>query len=185
MSGPGITDRLENSMPTGINHKHRYTGEVHREGRQRSINFFLTTTKVLITTFKLKLKCLYRDRVVTASIQNLNLFCWTQFYTSEIYFSGFFGNILDNMKQEFSKNKELQESLRKFREDAKKLEDSQDLKDARRKFESIEGEKSFYSFQFSSKWNVMPLLGHFRGRAGFYFSLQSSTILRISLSLLL
>ena len=44
------------------------------------------------------------------------------------------------MKQEFSKNKELQESLRKFREDAKKLEDSQDLKDARRKFESIEGE---------------------------------------------
>ena len=48
------------------------------------------------------------------------------------------------MKQEFSKNKELQESLRKFREDAKKLEDSQDLKDARRKFESIEGEKVIY-----------------------------------------
>ena len=65
-----------------------------------------------------------------------------------IYFSGFFGNILDNMKQEFSKNKELQESLRKFREDAKKLEDSQDLKDARRKFESIEGEIPFYSVQF-------------------------------------
>ena len=43
------------------------------------------------------------------------------------------------MKQEFSKNKELQESLKKFREDAKKLEDSQELKDARRKFESIEG----------------------------------------------
>ena len=52
------------------------------------------------------------------------------------------------MKQEFSKNKELQESLRKFREDAKKLEDSQDLKDARRKFESIEGEIPFYSVQF-------------------------------------
>ena len=43
------------------------------------------------------------------------------------------------MKQEFSKNKELQESLKKFREDAKKLEESQELKDARRKFESIEG----------------------------------------------
>ena len=35
------------------------------------------------------------------------------------------------------------------------------------------------------KWNVTPLLGHFGGRAGFYFSLQSSTILRISLFLLL
>lgn len=46
------------------------------------------------------------------------------------------------MKQEFSKNKELQESLKKFREDAKKLEESQELKDARRKFESIEGEMS-------------------------------------------
>jgi RNA binding exosome subunit len=54
-------------------------------------------------------------------------------------FAGFFGSILENMKQEFSKNKELQESLKKFREDAKKLEDSQELKDARRKFESIEG----------------------------------------------
>ena len=52
---------------------------------------------------------------------------------------GFLGNIIENMKQEFSKNKELQESLKKFREDAKKLEESQELKDARRKFESIEG----------------------------------------------
>lgn len=54
----------------------------------------------------------------------------------------FLGNILENLKQEYSKNKELQESLRKFREDAKKLEDSQELKDARKKFESIEGEMS-------------------------------------------
>lgn len=54
---------------------------------------------------------------------------------------GFLGNIIENMKQEFSKNKELQESLKKFREDAKKLEESQELKDARRKFESIEGDK--------------------------------------------
>lgn len=52
---------------------------------------------------------------------------------------GFFSNILDNLKQEFSKNQELQESLKKFREDAKKLEESKELKEARRKFESIEG----------------------------------------------
>lgn len=47
------------------------------------------------------------------------------------------------MKQEFSKNKELQDSLKKFREDAKKLEESKELKEARRKFESIEGLKTF------------------------------------------
>jgi len=58
---------------------------------------------------------------------------------------GFLGNIIENMKQEFSKNKELQESLKKFREDAKKLEESQELKDARRKFESIEGGKDSWN----------------------------------------
>jgi hypothetical protein len=51
----------------------------------------------------------------------------------------FFGNILENIKQEYSKNQELQESLKKFREDAKKLEESKELRDARKKFETIEG----------------------------------------------
>ena len=36
----------------------------------------------------------------------------------------------------------MQESLKKFREEAQKLEESEALKDARRKFESIEGETS-------------------------------------------
>ena len=35
-----------------------------------------------------------------------------------------------------------QESLKKFREEAKKLEESEALKEARRKFESIEGTAS-------------------------------------------
>lgn len=52
----------------------------------------------------------------------------------------FFGNILKNIKDEYSKNKEMQESLRKFREDAQKLEESEALKEARRKFQSIEGQ---------------------------------------------
>ena len=36
----------------------------------------------------------------------------------------------------------MQDSLKKFREEAQKLEESEALKEARRKFESIEGETS-------------------------------------------
>ena len=53
---------------------------------------------------------------------------------------GFFGNILSNMKQEYEQNKEMQDSLQKFRNEAKKLEESDALKEARKKFETIEGE---------------------------------------------
>jgi len=52
----------------------------------------------------------------------------------------FLGNILSNIKQEFEKNKDMQDNLKKFREEAQKLEESEALKDARRKFENIEGE---------------------------------------------
>jgi hypothetical protein len=54
----------------------------------------------------------------------------------------FFGNLLDNIRQEYSKNKEMQDSLAKFREEAKKLEDSEALREARRKFQNIEGESA-------------------------------------------
>merc|ERR1719369_2243412 len=53
---------------------------------------------------------------------------------------GFIGNLLENLKSEYTKSKEMQDSLAKFREDAKKLEESDALKEARRKFQSIEGE---------------------------------------------
>ena len=52
----------------------------------------------------------------------------------------FVKNLIENIRSEFDKNKEMKESLKKFREEAKKLEDSEALKDARRKFESIEGD---------------------------------------------
>lgn len=42
--------------------------------------------------------------------------------------------MLDNIKQEFEKNKEMKENLKKFREEAQKLEDSDALKKARKKF---------------------------------------------------
>jgi len=52
----------------------------------------------------------------------------------------FMGNLLESLKSEYSKNKEMQDSLAKFREEAKKLEESDALKEARRKFQNIEGE---------------------------------------------
>ena len=47
---------------------------------------------------------------------------------------GFFGQVIENIKQEFDKNKEMKENLKKFREEAQKLEDSDALKKARKKF---------------------------------------------------
>lgn len=49
---------------------------------------------------------------------------------------GFFGQVFENIKQEMEKNKEMKESLKKFREEAQKLEDSDALKKARKKFVS-------------------------------------------------
>lgn len=53
---------------------------------------------------------------------------------------GFFESLIDNIKKESDKSKELKDSLNKFREEAKKLEESEALKEARRKFQNIEGE---------------------------------------------
>ncbi|XP_059399157.1 mitochondrial import inner membrane translocase subunit TIM44-like isoform X2 [Carassius carassius] len=53
---------------------------------------------------------------------------------------GFLGEFMDNLKQELSKNKEMKENIKKFREEARKLEESEALKQARRKYKTIESE---------------------------------------------
>ncbi|KAK5870284.1 hypothetical protein PBY51_024936 [Eleginops maclovinus] len=53
---------------------------------------------------------------------------------------GFIGELVDNIKQELNKNKEMKDNIKKFREEAKKLEESEALKQARRKFKTIESE---------------------------------------------
>uniref|UniRef100_A0A7N8Y2H8 Mitochondrial import inner membrane translocase subunit TIM44 n=1 Tax=Mastacembelus armatus TaxID=205130 RepID=A0A7N8Y2H8_9TELE len=53
---------------------------------------------------------------------------------------GFLGEFLDTLKQELNKNKEMKENIKKFREEAKKLEESDALKQARRKYKTIESE---------------------------------------------
>ncbi|GFR94484.1 mitochondrial import inner membrane translocase subunit TIM44 [Elysia marginata] len=52
----------------------------------------------------------------------------------------FFQTVIDNAKQEFKKNKEMKESIAKFKEETQKLEESEALKQARKKFETIEEE---------------------------------------------
>lgn len=53
---------------------------------------------------------------------------------------GFFGQVFENIKQEMVQSKEMKESLKKFREEAARLEQSEALKKARMKYENIEAE---------------------------------------------
>lgn len=52
----------------------------------------------------------------------------------------FIQQVIDNIRQDFKKNKEMKESLKKFREETQKLEESDALKKAREKFDHIEAE---------------------------------------------
>lgn len=52
----------------------------------------------------------------------------------------FIASIYDNIRQDISKNKEMKENLKKFREEASKLEQSEALQKARVKYQSIESE---------------------------------------------
>jgi mitochondrial import inner membrane translocase subunit TIM44 len=50
---------------------------------------------------------------------------------------GFIGGFIDNLKEEFNKNKEMRDSVSRFREEAKKLEDTDALKDVRKKYKVL------------------------------------------------
>ncbi|KAJ8363149.1 hypothetical protein SKAU_G00119800 [Synaphobranchus kaupii] len=52
----------------------------------------------------------------------------------------FLGEFVDSLKQELNKNKEMKDNIQRFREEAKKLEDSDALRQARRKYKTIESE---------------------------------------------
>ena len=62
--------------------------------------------------------------------------CGGERYFSSQRKAGFFQELVDNVKQGFEKNKELKQSIKQFREEAKKLEQSDALKEARSKFVS-------------------------------------------------
>ncbi|KAK2835500.1 hypothetical protein Q5P01_015984 [Channa striata] len=68
---------------------------------------------------------------------------------------GFLGEFLDSLKQELNKNKEMKESIKKFREEAKKLEESDALKQARRKYKTIESETAKTSEVLKKKFGTI------------------------------
>nr|XP_002761726.2 mitochondrial import inner membrane translocase subunit TIM44 isoform X1 [Callithrix jacchus] len=53
---------------------------------------------------------------------------------------GFLSGLLDNIKQELAKNEEMKESIKKFRDEARRLEESDTLQEARRKYKTMESE---------------------------------------------
>lgn len=71
-----------------------------------------------------------------------------RFYSSHGKQPSFLSNFIDNLKQELAKNKEMKENLRKFREEAEKLEQSDALKKARAKYMSVENEASALKARF-------------------------------------
>ncbi|KAH8278981.1 hypothetical protein KR018_012086 [Drosophila ironensis] len=74
--------------------------------------------------------------------------------------AGFFSQFIDNMRNEMDKNKEIKDNIRKFREEAQKLEESDALKSARQKFNIVESEAQ----KSSSK--LKEQLGAIKDRVG-------------------
>ncbi|XP_078054601.1 mitochondrial import inner membrane translocase subunit TIM44 isoform X1 [Mustelus asterias] len=65
--------------------------------------------------------------------------CQVRCYASEGK-KGFLSGLLDSIKQELAKNKEMKDSIKKFRDEAKRLEESEALQRARKKYKTIESE---------------------------------------------
>lgn len=55
---------------------------------------------------------------------------------------GFLAGLIENVKQEMNKNKEMKDNIKKFREEAQKLEQSEALQEARRKYQGLETDAS-------------------------------------------
>ncbi|XP_042198686.1 mitochondrial import inner membrane translocase subunit TIM44 [Callorhinchus milii] len=64
---------------------------------------------------------------------------------------GFLSGLLENIKQELTKNKEMKDSIKRFREEAKRLEESDALQQARQKYKNIESETLRTSGVFKKK----------------------------------
>ncbi|KAJ1084808.1 hypothetical protein NDU88_004954 [Pleurodeles waltl] len=65
---------------------------------------------------------------------------------------GFLSGLLNNIQQELAKNKDMKESIKKFREEAKRLEESDALQQARKKYKNIESETVRTSEVFKKKF---------------------------------
>ncbi|KAL7668053.1 hypothetical protein ACOME3_008771 [Neoechinorhynchus agilis] len=87
---------------------------------------------------------------------------------------GFVSSLIDNIKEEFSKNKEIEENIRKFREEARKLETSDALLEAKKKYKSFEDETKKSSQYLKEKVGILGevLKGSEFGKQASQFSKQ-------------
>ncbi|XP_032593377.1 mitochondrial import inner membrane translocase subunit TIM44 isoform X2 [Drosophila grimshawi] len=90
-----------------------------------------------------KLAALTRERAcfITYQLASSNLQQQPQrWYGTPGRRPGFFSQFVENVRSEMDKNKEMKDSIKKFREEAQKLEQSDALKSARQKFNIVESE---------------------------------------------
>ncbi|XP_052863195.1 mitochondrial import inner membrane translocase subunit TIM44-like [Anopheles cruzii] len=73
---------------------------------------------------------------------------------------GFFSRVIDNIRQELEKSNEMKENLKKFRQEAHRLEQSDTLQAARQKFRTVESEASRGRVAF--KENLTALSGRLK-----------------------
>ncbi|KAI8432439.1 hypothetical protein MSG28_004831 [Choristoneura fumiferana] len=74
---------------------------------------------------------------------------------------GFFSSIIENIKDDIAKNKEMKDNIKKFREEAQKLENSEALQAARKKFHAVESEASKSSEVFKETLEgIKGKMGH-------------------------
>lgn len=87
---------------------------------------------------------MYKVVTLTRGISmRLSTHCGLQGFQQQNMYSrrpGFFSQFIDNLKSEMDKNKEMKENIKKFREEAQKLEQSDALQSARQKFNAVESE---------------------------------------------
>ena len=86
----------------------------------------------------IKITCLTFECLIQFTIY-ITLFILQKLYSNapQRNEDGFFGKFLKNLQQEYEKNKEMKENVKKFREKRKELEESDVLKKAREKFVCI------------------------------------------------
>lgn len=93
--------------------------------------------------------------LLTPSSSSSSTYKTTRYYSNQARRPNFISQFLDNFKQEMQKNKEMKESLKKFREEAEKLEQSDALKSARQKFHTVESEASKSSEVLKEKLDTL------------------------------
>lgn len=122
------------------------TGRLIGGSRERCLTHILEDSSKPGQSFQLEHKSVSSPTVLNDSSKTSylqqNAIFQIRLYSNSARRPNFFSQFLENIKQEMQKNKEMKESLKKFREEADKLEQSEALKSARQKFQTVESEAS-------------------------------------------